>query len=47
MCLSYTVFFRDPLPKIGTKGNPVSIGSNYIPICCKNDAVFQYHVTFT
>ncbi|CAM4545268.1 unnamed protein product [Leuciscus chuanchicus] len=38
---------KEPLQKIGTKGSPVSIGSNYIPICCKNDAVFQYHVTFT
>lgn len=37
----------EPLKKIGTKGNPVSIGSNYIPISCKNEAVFQYHVTFT
>uniref|UniRef100_A0A8C1F1C1 Piwi-like protein 2 n=1 Tax=Cyprinus carpio carpio TaxID=630221 RepID=A0A8C1F1C1_CYPCA len=37
----------EPLQKIGTKGSPVSIGSNYIPICCKNEAVFQYHVTFT
>uniref|UniRef100_A0A8C1HX52 Piwi-like protein 2 n=1 Tax=Cyprinus carpio carpio TaxID=630221 RepID=A0A8C1HX52_CYPCA len=38
---------KEPLQKIGTKGSPVSIGSNYIPICCKNEAVFQYHVTFT
>uniref|UniRef100_A0A671Q2N0 Piwi-like protein 2 n=1 Tax=Sinocyclocheilus anshuiensis TaxID=1608454 RepID=A0A671Q2N0_9TELE len=37
----------EPLQKMGTKGCPVSIGSNYIPICCKNEAVFQYHVTFT
>ncbi|XP_043096775.1 piwi-like protein 2 [Puntigrus tetrazona] len=37
----------EPLQKTGTKGSPVSIGSNYIPICCKNEAVFQYHVTFT
>uniref|UniRef100_A0A673H435 Piwi-like protein 2 n=1 Tax=Sinocyclocheilus rhinocerous TaxID=307959 RepID=A0A673H435_9TELE len=36
-----------PLQKMGTKGSPVSIGSNYIPIRCKNEAVFQYHVTFT
>lgn len=40
------VFCREPLKKIGTKGNPISIGSNYIPISCKNEAVFQYHVTF-
>ncbi|XP_043096806.1 piwi-like protein 2 [Puntigrus tetrazona] len=38
---------KEPLQKTGTKGSPVSIGSNYIPICCKNEAVFQYHVTFT
>uniref|UniRef100_A0A671PUD1 Piwi-like protein 2 n=1 Tax=Sinocyclocheilus anshuiensis TaxID=1608454 RepID=A0A671PUD1_9TELE len=38
---------KEPLQKMGTKGCPVSIGSNYIPICCKNEAVFQYHVTFT
>nr|AFP96783.1 piwi-like 2 [tetraploid red crucian carp x Cyprinus carpio] len=38
---------KEPLQKIGTKGSPISIGSNYIPICCKNEAVFQYHVTFT
>uniref|UniRef100_A0A671QCY3 Piwi-like protein 2 n=1 Tax=Sinocyclocheilus anshuiensis TaxID=1608454 RepID=A0A671QCY3_9TELE len=37
----------EPLQKMGTKGSPVSIGSNYIPIRCKNEAVFQYHVTFT
>ncbi|XP_016359951.1 piwi-like protein 2 isoform X2 [Sinocyclocheilus anshuiensis] len=38
---------KEPLQKMGTKGSPVSIGSNYIPIRCKNEAVFQYHVTFT
>ncbi|KAJ8285884.1 hypothetical protein GJAV_G00032070 [Gymnothorax javanicus] len=38
---------REPLEKRGTKGTAVPIGSNYIPICCKNEAVFQYHVTFT
>uniref|UniRef100_A0A8C1WA42 Piwi-like RNA-mediated gene silencing 2 n=1 Tax=Cyprinus carpio TaxID=7962 RepID=A0A8C1WA42_CYPCA len=36
--------YREPLQKMGTKGSPVSIGSNYIPICCKNEAVFQYHL---
>ncbi|KAM4616857.1 piwi-like protein 2 [Polymixia lowei] len=35
------------LNKTGTKGTPVPIGSNHIPICCKNEAVYQYHVTFT
>ncbi|MCI4392876.1 hypothetical protein PGIGA_G00150980 [Pangasianodon gigas] len=38
---------REPLKKVGTKGDPVSIGSNYVPIRCKNEAVFQYHITFT
>ncbi|XP_066509363.1 piwi-like protein 2 isoform X2 [Hoplias malabaricus] len=38
---------REPLKKIGTKGNPIAIGSNYIPILCRNEAVYQYHVTFT
>lgn len=36
----------EPLPKIGTKGAPLTIGSNHIVINCKNDAVYQYHVTF-
>uniref|UniRef100_A0A8C1QC99 Piwi-like RNA-mediated gene silencing 2 n=1 Tax=Cyprinus carpio TaxID=7962 RepID=A0A8C1QC99_CYPCA len=36
--------YREPLQKMGTKGSPISIGSNYIPICCKNEAVFQYHL---
>uniref|UniRef100_A0A669DAM6 Piwi-like protein 2 n=1 Tax=Oreochromis niloticus TaxID=8128 RepID=A0A669DAM6_ORENI len=26
---------------------PINIGSNHIPIQCKNEAVYQYHVTFT
>ncbi|XP_035236171.1 piwi-like protein 2 [Anguilla anguilla] len=38
---------HEPLEKRGTKGTPLHIGSNHIPICCKNEAVFQYHVTFT
>ncbi|TSU24211.1 Piwi-like protein 2 [Bagarius yarrelli] len=38
---------REPLKKVGTKGDPVPIASNHIPIRCKNEAVFQYHVTFT
>ncbi|KAJ8366982.1 hypothetical protein AAFF_G00334210 [Aldrovandia affinis] len=36
-----------PLEKRGNKGTPLPIGSNYIAIGCKNEAVFQYHVTFT
>ncbi|KAK3514784.1 hypothetical protein QTP70_031016 [Hemibagrus guttatus] len=38
---------REPLKKVGTKGDPVCVGSNLVPIRCKNEAVFQYHVTFT
>ncbi|XP_031426226.1 piwi-like protein 2 [Clupea harengus] len=38
---------REPLLKVGTKGNPLTVGSNHIPIRCKNEAVYQYHVTFT
>ncbi|XP_071774763.1 piwi-like protein 2 [Centroberyx gerrardi] len=38
---------HEPLNKAGTKGHPLTIGSNHIPICCKNEAVYQYHVTFT
>uniref|UniRef100_A0A669CPX9 Piwi-like protein 2 n=1 Tax=Oreochromis niloticus TaxID=8128 RepID=A0A669CPX9_ORENI len=37
----------EPLNKAGTKGAPINIGSNHIPIQCKNEAVYQYHVTFT
>ncbi|XP_020486749.1 piwi-like protein 2 isoform X1 [Labrus bergylta] len=37
---------REPLHKAGTKGAPITIGSNYIQIRCKNEAVYQYHVTF-
>ncbi|XP_076853988.1 piwi-like protein 2 isoform X2 [Brachyhypopomus gauderio] len=37
----------EPLKKAGTKGCPVAVGSNYISILCRNEAVFQYHVTFT
>ncbi|XP_038559876.1 piwi-like protein 2 [Micropterus salmoides] len=38
---------REPTNKAGTKGPPITIGSNHIPIHCKNEAVYQYHVTFT
>ncbi|XP_008291620.1 piwi-like protein 2 [Stegastes partitus] len=38
---------REPLKKGGTKGAAITIGSNHIPIRCKNEAVYQYHVTFT
>lgn len=36
----------EPLPKTGTKGTPLSIGSNHIVVSCQNEAVYQYHVTF-
>uniref|UniRef100_A0A4W6EVN2 Piwi-like protein 2 n=1 Tax=Lates calcarifer TaxID=8187 RepID=A0A4W6EVN2_LATCA len=37
----------EPISKAGKKGAPITIGSNHIPIHCKNEAVYQYHVTFT
>ncbi|TDH12488.1 hypothetical protein EPR50_G00047650 [Perca flavescens] len=38
---------REPTNKAGTKGALINIGSNHITIRCKNEAVYQYHVTFT
>ncbi|XP_068616993.1 piwi-like protein 2 [Brachionichthys hirsutus] len=38
---------RAPLAKTATNGAPVTIGSNHFMIHCKNEAVYQYHVTFT
>ncbi|XP_058864602.1 piwi-like protein 2 isoform X2 [Acipenser ruthenus] len=38
---------HEPLQKKGLKGNPLTVGSNYITIRCKNEAVYQYHVTFS
>uniref|UniRef100_A0A3Q3RHZ1 Piwi-like protein 2 n=1 Tax=Mastacembelus armatus TaxID=205130 RepID=A0A3Q3RHZ1_9TELE len=37
----------EPPKKAGTKGAPITISSNHIQILCKNEAVYQYHVTFT
>ncbi|XP_037536653.1 piwi-like protein 2 [Nematolebias whitei] len=37
----------EPVNKAGSKGAPITIGSNHIPVKCKNEAVYQYHVTFT
>ncbi|KAF7657525.1 hypothetical protein LDENG_00025830, partial [Lucifuga dentata] len=37
----------EPLNKAGSKGDAIVIGSNHITICCENEAVYQYHVTFT
>ncbi|XP_068166185.1 piwi-like protein 2 [Antennarius striatus] len=38
---------REPLTKTATQGPPVTISANHITILCKNEAVYQYHVTFT
>uniref|UniRef100_A0A8D0DCE9 Piwi-like protein 2 n=1 Tax=Sander lucioperca TaxID=283035 RepID=A0A8D0DCE9_SANLU len=38
---------NEPPNKAGTKGALINIGSNHITIRCKNEAVYQYHVTFT
>uniref|UniRef100_A0A672YJW0 Piwi-like protein 2 n=1 Tax=Sphaeramia orbicularis TaxID=375764 RepID=A0A672YJW0_9TELE len=35
-----------PLHKIGTTES-CKYGTNHIPICCRSEAVYQYHVTFT
>uniref|UniRef100_A0A4W6EWH7 Piwi-like protein 2 n=1 Tax=Lates calcarifer TaxID=8187 RepID=A0A4W6EWH7_LATCA len=42
-----TIHGTEPISKAGKKGAPITIGSNHIPIHCKNEAVYQYHVTFT
>ncbi|XP_034084284.1 piwi-like protein 2 [Gymnodraco acuticeps] len=38
---------QEAINKAGTKGTAITIGSNHIMIRCKNEAVYQYHVTFT
>ncbi|KAM3924689.1 LOW QUALITY PROTEIN: piwi-like protein 2 [Leptodactylus fuscus] len=38
---------REPLIKQGSKGTSTPLGLNLIKIHCKNEAVYQYHVTFT
>ncbi|XP_075411835.1 piwi-like protein 2 isoform X2 [Tenrec ecaudatus] len=38
---------KEQLLKQGTKGKPQSLGLNLIRIQCHNDAVYQYHVTFS
>ncbi|KAG8574131.1 hypothetical protein GDO81_009061 [Engystomops pustulosus] len=38
---------REPLVKQGSKGTATPLGLNLIKILCKNEAVYQYHVTFT
>lgn len=46
MCLSINLVDSESLNKTGTKGYPIEIASNHVPICCQNKAVYQYHVTF-
>lgn len=46
MCLSINLVDSKSLNKTGTKGCPIEIASNHVPICCQNKAVYQYHVTF-
>uniref|UniRef100_A0A672I995 Piwi-like RNA-mediated gene silencing 2 n=1 Tax=Salarias fasciatus TaxID=181472 RepID=A0A672I995_SALFA len=38
---------QEPPNKAGFKGAPLTIGLNHIPIRCRHEAVYQYHVTFT
>ncbi|MBN3310147.1 PIWL2 protein, partial [Amia calva] len=38
---------HEPLQKKGLKGSPLTLASNHIAISCNNEAVFQYHVTFS
>ncbi|XP_077008856.1 piwi-like protein 2 isoform X3 [Tamandua tetradactyla] len=38
---------KESLMKQGSKGTPQSLGLNLIKIQCHNEAVYQYHVTFS
>ncbi|XP_059957315.1 piwi-like protein 2 isoform X2 [Mesoplodon densirostris] len=38
---------KEPFVKQGSKGTPQSLGLNLIKIQCHNEAVYQYHVTFS
>ncbi|ETE62666.1 Piwi-like protein 2, partial [Ophiophagus hannah] len=38
---------REPLKKQGSKGITIPLALNLIQIHCKNEAVYQYHVTFS
>ncbi|XP_065255146.1 piwi-like protein 2 [Emys orbicularis] len=38
---------KEPLMKQGSQGTPFPLGLNLIKIHCKNEAVYQYHVTFS
>ncbi|KAM9811002.1 piwi-like protein 2 [Neosynchiropus ocellatus] len=42
----HCVIKRDVQSKSAFQGESIYIGSNHIPIVCKNEAVYQYHVTF-
>ncbi|KAI4589452.1 hypothetical protein MJG53_020476 [Ovis ammon polii x Ovis aries] len=41
------LFSRELFVKQGSKGTPQSLGLNLIKIQCHNEAVYQYHVTFS
>ncbi|XP_074837852.1 piwi-like protein 2 [Carettochelys insculpta] len=38
---------KEPIKKQGSKGTAFPLGLNLIKIHCKNEAVYQYHVTFS
>ncbi|XP_044516752.1 LOW QUALITY PROTEIN: piwi-like protein 2 [Gracilinanus agilis] len=38
---------KEPLVKQGSKGTPQPLGLNLVKIHCQNEAVYQYHVTFS
>ncbi|XP_054853826.1 piwi-like protein 2 [Eublepharis macularius] len=38
---------KEPLMKQGSKGIPVPLAINVVKIHCQNEAVYQYHVTFS
>uniref|UniRef100_A0AAQ4PI17 Piwi-like protein 2 n=1 Tax=Gasterosteus aculeatus aculeatus TaxID=481459 RepID=A0AAQ4PI17_GASAC len=46
LCIFIFRLVSKPMNKMGTKGAPITLGSNHILIRCKNEAVYQYHVTF-
>ncbi|XP_053575387.1 piwi-like protein 2 [Bombina bombina] len=41
------ILANEPLIKQGSKGTSSALGLNLIRINCKNEAVYQYHVSFT
>ncbi|XP_061421204.1 piwi-like protein 2 isoform X2 [Lethenteron reissneri] len=42
-----TLPVEKPIQKIGTYGSPLEIATNYIRLRCSNEAIYQYHVTFS